>query len=208
MWGLMFSTSALAKPTVPVPRSLASDPRATPTKAEDEVGVVRGNRAGADVRGRDAGRVSAQAARCAGREYRSARPSAQAVKALLASPWFALGMGASGLAWVLHLAALAVAPLSMVQAVLASGVIILALLGRFLFGWSISRRQWYGIALTASALCVLKRRERFLMHFPQIDVSGKRPLASAPVCSRRSRWSRLGRLITSWWRTSTGSSDR
>ena len=79
----------------------------------------------------------------------------QAAKALLASPWFALGMGASGLAWVLHLAALAVAPLSMVQAVLASGVIILALLGRFLFGWSISRRQWYGIALTASALCVL-----------------------------------------------------
>ena len=79
----------------------------------------------------------------------------QGAKALLASQWFALGMGASGLAWVLHLAALAAAPLSMVQAVLASGVIMLALLGRFLAGWSVSRRQWYGIALTAGALLVL-----------------------------------------------------
>jgi len=79
----------------------------------------------------------------------------QAATALLKSPWFALGMGASGVAWVLHLAALAAAPLSMVQAVLASGVVILALLGRFLFGWSISRRQWCGISLTAAALSVL-----------------------------------------------------
>jgi len=79
----------------------------------------------------------------------------QGARALLRSPWFALGMGASGVAWALHLAALAVAPLSVVQAVLASGVIILALLGRFLFGWSISRRQWCGISVTAGALSVL-----------------------------------------------------
>jgi hypothetical protein len=79
----------------------------------------------------------------------------QGAKALLASRWFALGMGASGVAGVLHLAALAAAPLSMVQAVLASGVIMLVLLGRFLAGWSVSRRQWYGIALTAGALLVL-----------------------------------------------------
>ena len=38
---------------------------------------------------------------------------------------------------------------------IASGVIILALLGRFLLGWSISRRQWHGIVLTAGALSVL-----------------------------------------------------
>jgi len=76
-------------------------------------------------------------------------------RALLGSPWFVLGMGASGVAWALHLAALAAAPLSIVQAILASGVVILALLGRFRFGWSISRRQWCGISLTAGALCVL-----------------------------------------------------
>jgi uncharacterized membrane protein len=79
----------------------------------------------------------------------------QGARALLGSPWFALGIGASGLAWLLHLVALATAPLSVVQAVLASGVIILALLGRFRFGWSISPRQWCGIALTAGALSLL-----------------------------------------------------
>jgi hypothetical protein len=79
----------------------------------------------------------------------------QDAKALLAPPWLALGMVTSGVAWVLHLAALALAPLSMVQAVLASGVTILALLGRVPFGWGISRRQSYGIALTAPALGML-----------------------------------------------------
>jgi uncharacterized membrane protein len=82
------------------------------------------------------------------------RPLASA-KALLRSPWFALGMGASVVSWVLHMAAIAAAPLSTVQAVLASGVIILAVLGRLMFGWSISRRQWHGIALTAASLVVL-----------------------------------------------------
>lgn len=36
------------------------------------------------------------------RERGSARPSLQGAKALLRAPWFALGVGASGVAWVGH----------------------------------------------------------------------------------------------------------
>jgi drug/metabolite transporter (DMT)-like permease len=73
----------------------------------------------------------------------------------MGSPWFALGMGAAVAAWVLHVAAIASAPLSSVQAVLASGVVVLAIFGRLFFGWTISRRQWQGMALTAASLVVL-----------------------------------------------------
>jgi multidrug transporter EmrE-like cation transporter len=76
-------------------------------------------------------------------------------RALLSSPWFAVGMVVSAVALVLHVAAIADAPLSTVQAVLASGILMLALLGRGLFGWTISRRQWYGIGLTAGGLVLL-----------------------------------------------------
>jgi hypothetical protein len=91
---------------------------------------------------------------CAARPVRFGRPL-ESGKALLCSPWFAIGMAASAVAWLLHLLAIAAAPLSAVQAVLASGVIILAVLGRVWFGWTISRRQWQGITLTAVSLVLL-----------------------------------------------------
>src|SRR5262245_13735114 len=46
--------------------------------------------------------------------------------ALMRSKWFALGMAIALAAWLLHVGALALAPLSMVQAVLSTGVIIVA----------------------------------------------------------------------------------
>ena len=54
--------------------------------------------------------------------------------ALLRSRWFALGMAIAAGAWLLHIAALALAPLSTVQAVLSTGVIMAAVLGQRLFG--------------------------------------------------------------------------
>jgi hypothetical protein len=82
------------------------------------------------------------------------RPVASA-KALLGSRWFAIGMGIAVVAYVLHVAALALAPLSTVQVSLASGVVMLAVLGDRAFGCGVSRRQWAGACLTAAGLVLL-----------------------------------------------------
>ena len=77
------------------------------------------------------------------------------VKSLFASKWFAIGMGVALGAWLLHVAALVFAPLSVVQAVLSTGVVILAVLADRLFGFEVGRRQWVGVAMTAVGLVLL-----------------------------------------------------
>jgi drug/metabolite transporter (DMT)-like permease len=77
------------------------------------------------------------------------------VRALFSSPWFAIGMGVALGAWILHVGALALAPLSVVQAVLSTGVVILAVLADRLFGFTVGRRQWLGVAMTAVGLVLL-----------------------------------------------------
>src|ERR687892_918845 len=77
------------------------------------------------------------------------------VRSLFASPWFAIGMGVALGAWILHVAALALAPLSVVQAVLSTGVVMLAVLADRLFGFKVGRRQWIGVAMTATGLLLL-----------------------------------------------------
>jgi drug/metabolite transporter (DMT)-like permease len=79
----------------------------------------------------------------------------RSAKALLSTRWFAIGMGVAAAAWALHVAALSLAPLSLVQAVLSTGVIMLAVLGNRLFGCRIPRRQWAGVAMTAGGLLLL-----------------------------------------------------
>ena len=76
-------------------------------------------------------------------------------KALFSSRWFAIGMGVALGAWILHVAALAFAPLSVVQAVLSTGVVILAVMADRIFGFTVGRRQWAGVALTAIGLVLL-----------------------------------------------------
>ena len=61
---------------------------------------------------------------------------------------------ASG-AWIFHVAAMSVAPLSVVQSVLAGGVVLLAVMAERIFGLGVSRRQWAGIGLTAVGLVLL-----------------------------------------------------
>lgn len=75
--------------------------------------------------------------------------------ALLRNSWFRLGLGITAVAWVFHVAALAIAPLSVVQAVLSTGVVVLAVLGDRLFGSRVSKRQWAGAAMTAAGLVLL-----------------------------------------------------
>ena len=76
-------------------------------------------------------------------------------RALFASKWFAIGMAVAASAWFFHVAALAVAPMSVVQAVLASGVVLIAVMADRLFGFAVGRRQWVGLALTAVGLVLL-----------------------------------------------------
>jgi drug/metabolite transporter (DMT)-like permease len=76
-------------------------------------------------------------------------------KSLFSSKWFALGMAVATGAWVFHVAALAFAPMSVVQAVLSTGVVMLAVLAERLFGFEVGIRQWIGVAMTACGLLLL-----------------------------------------------------
>jgi hypothetical protein len=79
----------------------------------------------------------------------------RSARALFCSPWFAFGMFVATAAWGLHVAALALAPMSVVQAVLAGGVVLLAVMAERIFGFEVGRRQWWGLALTACGLILL-----------------------------------------------------
>lgn len=91
---------------------------------------------------------------CAAPAVQMRRPFRTA-RALYSSRMFALGMVIASGAWIFHVAAMAVAPLSVVQAVLAGGVVLLAIMAERSFGLRISRRQWFGLALTAVGLILL-----------------------------------------------------
>ena len=64
-------------------------------------------------------------------------------------------MGVGGLAWVMHVVALSLAPMSLVQAVLAGGVAMIAVMADRIFGFHVGRRQWWGLGLTAAGLVLL-----------------------------------------------------
>jgi hypothetical protein len=79
----------------------------------------------------------------------------RSLRALLRSGWFALGMAVAGGAWVFHAAALAFAPLSIVQVVLAGGVVLLAVMAERLFGCAVGARQRVCLGLTAAGLVLI-----------------------------------------------------
>jgi drug/metabolite transporter (DMT)-like permease len=68
---------------------------------------------------------------------------------------FAIGMAIASFAWVFHVAALSVAPMSLVQAVLAAGMVLLAVMAERILGLRTGTRQWIGLALTAFGLILL-----------------------------------------------------
>ncbi len=74
---------------------------------------------------------------------------------LYSSRWFAVGMVIASGAWIFHVAAMSVAPLSVVQAVLAGGVVLLAIMAERILGVRVGRRQWVGLGLTAAGLVLL-----------------------------------------------------
>ena len=85
----------------------------------------------------------------------SIRRPLRSAKALFASPLFTIGWAIGAGAWVFHVAAMSVAPLSLVQAVLAGGMVLLAIMAEQMLGCRIGRRQWVGLVLTALGLMLL-----------------------------------------------------
>jgi multidrug transporter EmrE-like cation transporter len=74
---------------------------------------------------------------------------------LFRSKWWSVGWGIAAVAFALHVAALSLAPISIGQAVLAGGLVFLAVLAERFFGFELGRRQWTGIALVAVSLAAL-----------------------------------------------------
>jgi hypothetical protein len=74
---------------------------------------------------------------------------------LFGSRAFTLGWVVAVAAWGLHVGALALLPLSVVQAVLAGGLVFLAVLAERYFGFQLGRRQWAGVIVTTCGLAVI-----------------------------------------------------
>jgi multidrug transporter EmrE-like cation transporter len=74
---------------------------------------------------------------------------------LFRSRWWSIGWAVAAVAFALHVAALTLAPISIGQAVLAGGLVFLAVLAERFFGFELGRRQWIGIGLVAVALSLL-----------------------------------------------------
>jgi drug/metabolite transporter (DMT)-like permease len=91
---------------------------------------------------------------CAAPDVSLKHPVSSAV-GLFRSKWFAVGMLVALVAWVFHVGALALAPLSTVQAVIAGGLVFLTVLAERYFGCSVGTRQWAGVGLTALGLVLL-----------------------------------------------------
>jgi hypothetical protein len=91
---------------------------------------------------------------CAAPSVDIRRPFASAA-GLFRSRWFLIGMVVAVGAWILHVAALAMAPMSVVQVVLAGGIVLIAVMADRVFGICVGKRQWIGLALTAVGLACL-----------------------------------------------------
>ncbi|MGN6372808.1 MAG: hypothetical protein ACTHM1_07435 [Solirubrobacteraceae bacterium] len=79
----------------------------------------------------------------------------RSARQLYSSKWFALGMLVATASWGLHVAALALAPMSVVQVALAAGVVLIAVMADRMFGYQVGPRQWLGLCLTAAGLVML-----------------------------------------------------
>jgi hypothetical protein len=79
----------------------------------------------------------------------------QSAKALFRSRWWAIGFAIATGAWALHVAALASAPLSVVETTISAGLVLLAWLAERWFGVRVGIREWVGLGLCAGGLALL-----------------------------------------------------
>ncbi len=74
---------------------------------------------------------------------------------LFKSPIYTLGCVVATTSWGFHVAALALAPISVVQSVIAGGLVLVTVVADRFFGHHVTRREWIGVALTAAGLAFL-----------------------------------------------------
>jgi hypothetical protein len=74
---------------------------------------------------------------------------------LFRSPMYSLGIAIALGSWVFHVGALTLAPISLVQSVIAGGLVLLTVVADRLFGIEVTRREWIGVGLTAAGLAFL-----------------------------------------------------
>jgi drug/metabolite transporter (DMT)-like permease len=74
---------------------------------------------------------------------------------LFRSKWWTVGWLIAAAAFLAHVGALALLPLSTAQAVLSGGFVLLAVLAERYFGFQLGRRQWIGIVLVAVSLTLI-----------------------------------------------------
>ncbi len=74
---------------------------------------------------------------------------------LFRSGAYVLGILIATASWGLHVGALSLAPISLVQSVIAGGLVLLTVTADRLFGHEVTRREWIGVALAAAGLAFL-----------------------------------------------------
>ena len=74
---------------------------------------------------------------------------------LFRSRWYTLGVLIAMAGWGLHVGALALAPISLVQATIAGGLVLLTVVADRFFAHRVTRREWIGVALAAAGLAFL-----------------------------------------------------
>jgi magnesium transporter NIPA len=74
---------------------------------------------------------------------------------LFRSRWYTLGVLVAMAGWGLHVAALSLAPISLVQATIAGGLVMLTVVADRFFAHNVTRREWVGVALAAVGLAFL-----------------------------------------------------
>jgi drug/metabolite transporter (DMT)-like permease len=93
--------------------------------------------------------------RCHHAEPVRIRRPLRSARRLASSPWFAAGWSLAAIAWLIHVAALSMAPISLVQAVLAGGAVTLAVMSQRLFGERVEPRQWLALLIGGAGLALL-----------------------------------------------------
>jgi drug/metabolite transporter (DMT)-like permease len=84
-----------------------------------------------------------------------ARHPLRSAAGLFRSKWWTIGFAIAVAAWGLHVVALSLAPLSLVQAVISGGLVMLAVLAERWFGFRLGYREWLGLGLSGAGLAFL-----------------------------------------------------